>query len=552
MNLASRSVGWQERDPALETQGITNPNIVRNPTVAQLYEYALDPKFKHNSFDPRIKDTTISSTGALVNYSGQRTGRSPKDKRTVSDKITKNKIWWGDVNIPISTESYALNRQRTKDYLNTKSTLFVIDGWGGWDPKYKIKVRVVCSRPYHALFMKQMLIRPTPEQIEKDFKEGADLHIFNAGEFSADPNVEGVKNQTSVNVNYTEGEICILGTHYAGEMKKGLFGVMHYLMPQQGVLSMHASANEGVKGDVTVLFGLSGTGKTTLSADPHRKLIGDDEHCWTDHGIFNIEGGCYAKAINLSEEAEPEIYNSIKFGSVLENVLFEEGLPGTVDYKNVELTENTRVAYPLEHMPNVKIPAIGGHPKNIIYLTCDAYGVLPPVAKLTKEQTMYHFISGYTAKVAGTEVGILEPQSTFSACFGEAFLPLHPFTYAEMLADLTEKHEANVWLINTGWTGGKYGEGSRMSLKNTRAILDAIHDGALDNAEYKTLPVFNLKVPTECKGVPEQILNPRNTWRDKEGYDETVRKLATKFIDNMKKYQDKVPNEVVTLGGPTV
>ena len=277
---------------------------------------------------------------------------------------------------------------------------------------------------------------------------------------------------------------------------------------------MHASANEGVKGDVTVLFGLSGTGKTTLSADPHRKLIGDDEHCWTDHGIFNIEGGCYAKAIDLSYEQEPEIFNAITYGAVLENVLCYENEPGTVDYSNVELTQNTRVAYPLEHMPNVKIPAIGNHPKNIIYLTCDAYGVLPPVAKLTREQIMYHFISGYTAKVAGTEVGVVEPEATFAACFGEAFLPLHPYKYAEMLADLTEKHEANVWLINTGWTGGKYGTGKRMSLRNTRKILDNIHDGHLDDAEYKTLPIFNLNVPTSMEGVPDQILNPRNTWED--------------------------------------
>ena len=380
--------------------------------------------------------------------------------------------------------------------------------------------------------MKQMLIRPSPEQIEEDFKEGADLTIINGGEFYADPHNDSVTSETCVSVNYSKQEMNILGTHYAGEMKKGLFGVMHYLMPQQGVLSMHASANEGVKGDVTVLFGLSGTGKTTLSADPHRKLIGDDEHCWTDHGIFNIEGGCYAKAIDLSYEQEPEIFNAITYGAVLENVLCYENEPGTVDYSNVELTQNTRVAYPLEHMPNVKIPAIGNHPKNIIYLTCDAYGVLPPVAKLTREQIMYHFISGYTAKVAGTEVGVVEPEATFSACFGEAFLPLHPYKYAEMLADLTEKHEANVWLINTGWTGGKYGTGKRMSLRNTRKILDNIHDGHLDDAEYKTLPIFNLNVPTSMEGVPDQILNPRNTWADKDAYDKQASDLAGRFRKN--------------------
>ena len=494
----------------------------------------------------------MSSAGALISYSGKRTGRVPKEKRTVIDEYTKNKVWWGDVNIPFTPKAFEINKQRAIDFLNTRSRVFVIDGWGGWDPKYKVKVRVICNRPYHALFMKQMLIRPTAKQIEDDFKDGADLTIFNGGEFFADPHNEGINNETSVAVNYTKGEIAILGTQYAGEMKKGLFGVMHYLMPQQGVLSMHASANEGVHGDVTILFGLSGTGKTTLSADPKRALIGDDEHCWTDHGIFNIEGGCYAKTIDLSAESEPEIFSAIKYGSVLENVLFGDNEHGDVDFTNTELTQNTRVCYPLEHMPNVKIPAIGGHPKNIIYLTCDAYGVLPPVSKLSREQTMYHFVSGYTAKVAGTEVGVTEPESTFSACFGEAFLPLHPYTYAELLANLTEKHEANVWLINTGWTGGKYGKGKRMSLKNTRGIIDAIHSGELEKVEYVKQDIFNLQMPTTCPGVPDQILNPRNTWDNKEDYDVTAKKLAQQFIDNFKSYEDKVPREIVKAGGPSL
>lgn len=549
--VSSRAVHFRAPDPALTSLGITNQNIVRNPTVSEIYEYAMLPELK-SSFDPKVRDTRLSSTGALVNYSGKRTGRSPKDKRTVLDKHTKDRVWWGDVNMPLSPVAYEVNRARAVDYLNTRPYVFVIDGWAGWDPLYKLKCRVICNRPYHALFMKQMMIRPTPQQIEEDFKEGADVNIINGGEFHADPNTESVTNETCVSVNYSRNEIAILGSQYAGEMKKGLFGVMHYNMPQQGVLSMHASANEGIKGDVTVLFGLSGTGKTTLSADPHRKLIGDDEHCWTDHGVFNIEGGCYAKAINLSAELEPEIFNSIKFGSVLENIMFEHDQPGNVDYGNTELTENTRVAYPLEHMPNVKIPAMGGHPKNIIYLTCDAYGVLPPVAKLTREQIMYHFVSGYTAKVAGTEMGVTEPQVTFSACFGEAFLPLHPYTYAEMLADLVEKHEANVWLINTGWTGGAYGTGKRMSLKNTRSILDAIHEGEMEEASFKTLPIFNLSIPESLKAVPDQILNPRNTWTDKDAFADTCKKLGAKFIENMKKYEDKVPKEVVNMGGPTL
>jgi phosphoenolpyruvate carboxykinase (ATP) len=301
-------------------------------------------------------------------------------------------------------------------------------------------------------------------------------------------------------------------------MKKGLFGVMHYYMPRKGVLSMHASANEGKKGDTTILFGLSGTGKTTLSTDPHRALIGDDEHCWTDKGIFNIEGGCYAKCVNLSREKEPEIFDAIRFGSIVENMKYLPDQPRTLNYDDISITENTRTAYPLEYIPGAKVPAMGGHPKNIIFLTCDANGVLPPISKLTREQIMYHFISGYTAKVAGTEMGIVDPVATFSACFGEAFLPLHPYKYAKMLAELVEKHKANVWLMNTGWSGGKYGVGKRMSLKVSRGILDKIHDGSLEKAEYVTMPGFNLRVPKHIEGFDDQILMPVNTWKDKAGY----------------------------------
>ena len=336
-------------------------------------------------------------------------------------------------------------------------------------------------------------------------------------------------------------------------MKKGFFAVMHYLMPQRGVLSMHASANEGIKDkDVTVLFGLSGTGKTTLSADPKRVLIGDDEHCWTDSGIFNIEGGCYAKAINLRREKEPEIYDAIRFGAIMENVMFTKENPRLVDYDNVELTENTRVAYPLEHIPNAKLPSVGGHPKNMIFLTCDAYGVLPPVAKLTTEQIMYHFISGYTAKVAGTEMGITDPVATFSACFGEAFLPLHPYLYAKMLAEKVQKHGTNVWLVNTGWSGGKFGEGKRMDISFTRSILDAIHESNLENAEMQKLDVFNLNVPKKVPGVPDDVLMPINTWANKDAYNTETKKLGDRFVKNFKSYEDKVPKEVVQKGGPTL
>jgi len=314
---------------------------------------------------------------------------------------------------------------------------------------------------------------------------------------------------------------------------------------------MHASANEGQKGDTTLLFGLSGTGKTTLSADPHRSLIGDDEHVWTDKGIFNIEGGCYAKCVNLSREKEPEIYDAVRFGAILENIKYQPNKPRTVNYDDISITENTRACYPLEHMPGAKFPAIGGHPKNIIFLTCDANGVLPPVAKLTPEQIMYHFISGYTAKVAGTEMGITEPVPSFSACFGEAFLPLHPYTYAKMLAEKVAKHNANVWLINTGWSGGKYGVGKRMSLKTTRKIIDDLHEGALEKAEFETMPIFNLKVPKNIPGIESSILQPINTWSDKAAYNQQANKLATQFVKNFEKYHDGTPKEVIEKGGPT-
>jgi len=361
--------------------------------------------------------------------------------------------------------------------------------------------------------MKNMLIRAPNEVLNKSFSNKIDFTVMNAGEFSADPKTEDVTSETSVAVNFKERELTILGTQYAGEMKKGIFGVMHYFMPERGCLSMHASANEGQKGDTTLLFGLSGTGKTTLSADPHRALIGDDEHVWSSKGIFNIEGGCYAKAVGLQREKEPEIFDAVRFGTVVENVKYFGGdRPRTINYDDVSLTENTRICYPLEYISGAKNPALGGHPKNIIFLTCDANGVLPPVSKLTSEQIMYHFISGYTAKVAGTEMGIKDPVPSFSACFGEAFLPLHPFKYAKMLAELVEKHKANVWLMNTGWSGGKYGVGKRMSLKITRALIDSIHSGELEKTEYQIMPGFNLRVPKKVEGVDSNILLPANTW----------------------------------------
>ncbi|MCS6857463.1 MAG: phosphoenolpyruvate carboxykinase (ATP) [Sandaracinaceae bacterium] len=520
----------------LSQYGITVKTIYRNASPGQLYELAL----RHEP------GTAISSTGALIAYSGEKTGRSPKDKRIVDEPRSRDHIWWGDVNIRMDEHIFMVNRERAIDYLNTRPHLFVVDGYAGWDERYRIKIRVICSRAYHALFMWNMLIRPSREELA--YFGDPDYTIFNAGSFSANRYTSGMTSKTSVALNFARQEFVILGTEYAGEMKKGVFTIMNYLMPLQGQLSMHCSANEGPEGDVSLFFGLSGTGKTTLSADPRRKLIGDDEHVWTDRGIFNIEGGCYAKAINLSAESEPEIFQAIRYGAVLENVVYD---PETrvVDYTNASITENTRASYPIEFIPNAKIPCVGGHPKNIIMLTCDAYGVFPPVARLTKEQAMYHFMSGYTAKVAGTEVGVKEPNPTFSACFGAPFMVWHPSKYAELLAERLEKHKTKTWLVNTGWTGGSYGVGRRIPLRYTRAILDAIHDGALDHVPTRRDPVFGFEVPLECPGIPQEILDPRNTWADKSAYDAMQKKLAHHFIENFKKYEAGT-SEAIRKAGP--
>lgn len=411
----------------------------------------------------------------------------------------------------------------------------------------RIKIRVVCARAYHCLFMHNMLIRPTEEELE-NYGE-PDFTILNAGAFPANRYTTGMTSTTSVSINFRRREMIILGTEYAGEMKKGVFTIMHYLMPKAGVLSLHSSANQGDDGDVSVFFGLSGTGKTTLSADPRRHLIGDDEHCWSDTGIFNIEGGCYAKCIDLSADKEPEIFGAIRFGSVLENVVLDEDTR-MVDYSDHSLTENTRCAYPIEYIPNALIPCIGGHPKNIIMLTCDAFGVLPPVSKLTSSQAMYHFISGFTAKMAGTEDGVTEPEATFSACFGQPFLVLHPTKYASMLAEKMQQHQADAWLINTGWTGGAYGKtGKRIALKYSRGIIDAIHSGQLKKAAYKTYPIFGLEIPQQVPGIPDEVLNPASAWKgDAAEFDQTVRKLAQLFNENFAKYQDQATADVIACG----
>jgi phosphoenolpyruvate carboxykinase (ATP) len=519
----------------LEKHGIHVQRIIRNAAPAALYEEALRSE----------RGSAIASTGALVAMSGAKTGRSPTDKRIVDEPTTSANIWWGNVNIKLDEHIFQINRERAIDYLNTKPHLYCVDAFAGWDPRHRIKVRVVCARAYHALFMHNMLIRPTAQQLS-EFGE-PDYVIYNAGEFPANRYTSGMTSTTSIDLNFGAREFVILGTEYAGEMKKGIFTVMNYLMPAKGVLSMHCSATEGHNGETSILFGLSGTGKTTLSADPKRRLIGDDEHCWSNEGIFNIEGGCYAKVIDLSREAEPDIWKALTFGSVLENVVYDPH-SRVVDYKDISVTQNTRGSYPVEFIDNAKIPCVGGHPKNVIFLTCDAFGVLPPVSKLTPAQAMYHFISGYTAKVAGTEMGVTEPQATFSPCFGGPFLVWHPAKYAELLADKLRAHNAQCWLVNTGWSGGAHGTGSRMKLSFTRAIVDAIHSGELDAVKTVEDPTFGVAVPTSAPGVPAAVLMPRNTWADKKAYDETAKKLAYLFKENFKKYSGAASEETRAAG----
>ncbi len=521
----------------LRDHELTVPEVYRNLPPSSLYEHAM-------RYD---KGTGIAENGALVAYSGAKTGRSPKDKRIVRNQVSENEIWWGDVNLPIDAHTYDVVRERAKDYLNLCARLYCFDGFAGWDPKYRIKVRVICERPYHALFMHTMLIRPTRDELVSFGKP--DFVIYNAGRFPANRYTAGMGSKTSICLNLEDRELVILGTEYAGEMKKGVFTVANYFAPKRGVLSMHCSATADKQtGLSSLLFGLSGTGKTTLSADPNRHLIGDDEHCWSDEGIFNIEGGCYAKAINLTPESEPDIFAALRFGAVLENVVLEDD--HTVDFADTSITENTRGAYPINFIQNARIPCVAGHPTDIIFLTCDAFGVLPPVSSLTPAQAMYHFISGYTAKVAGTEVGVKEPSATFSPCFGGPFLVWHPSTYAELLAEKMKKHGSRVWLVNTGWSGGAYGIGKRIKLAHTRAIVDAIHGGALAKSKTQRDPVFGFEVITECPNVPAEILAPRSAWADKSAYDVTAKKLVELFQNNFKKYESGVSADVRAASPP--
>jgi phosphoenolpyruvate carboxykinase (ATP) len=490
----------------------------------------------------------LNDTGALCVSTGKFTGRSPKDKFTVKDAITEHSVDWGDVNIPISPDTFDKLYDKVCAYLSGKE-VWVRDAYACADPKFRLNIRVVNETPWANLFCNDLFLRPTEEEIKT---QNPDWLILQAPGFQADPAVDGTRQGNFTIVNFTRKVILIGGSAYTGEMKKGIFGVLNFVLPHDHkVLSMHCSANEGKDGDVALFFGLSGTGKTTLSADPNRALIGDDEHGWADGSVFNFEGGCYAKCIDLSAEKEPQNFNAIKPGALLENIKF---LPGTktVDYADGSITENTRAAYPIDHIENAKEPSYGGDPKNIFFLTCDAFGILPPISKLTKGQAMYHFISGYTAKVAGTEVGVTEPQTTFSACFGRVFLPLHPTKYAELLGKKLEAHsDVNVWLINTGWSGGAYGTGSRMSLKYTRSMITAAMNGELDSVAYEAHPVFGMLMPKSCANVPAEILNPRETWSDKEAYDKKAAELAGLFVKNFEKYASQA-NEEIMAAAPKV
>ncbi|MCA9212090.1 MAG: phosphoenolpyruvate carboxykinase (ATP) [Planctomycetales bacterium] len=520
----------------LESHGIHVHDVQRNLSPSALYEEAIRNE----------PGTTISDKGALIAYSGEKTGRSPKDKRVVEHDLSKDDVWWGPVNCPLDELTFAINRERAIDYLNTRERLYCVDAFAGWDTRYRIKVRVICARPYHALFMSNMLIRPTESELA-DYGE-PDLVLYNAGRFPANRYTTGMTSKTSVDLSLESGEVVILGTEYAGEMKKAVFTFLNYTMPKQNVLSMHCSATaDKTTGKSSVLFGLSGTGKTTLSADPARHLIGDDEHCWTDDGVFNIEGGCYAKAVYLTREAEPQIFDALRFGAVLENVVYDKA-DHHVDFDNTTITQNTRGAYPIQFIDNALIPCTAGPPTSVIFLTCDAFGVLPPVSRLTPEQAEYHFISGYTAKVAGTEMGVDEPQATFSPCFGGPFLVWHPAKYADLLSKKIRSTRASVYLVNTGWSGGSHGVGKRISLNYTRQMISQIYSGELSDAPTAVDPHFGLHYVTRCDGVPNEILSPRETWADKSAFDDTAKRLAGLFIENFKTYASQTKPSVLAAG----
>ena len=488
------------------------------------------------------KQGSLSDTGALVVNTGTFTGRSPDDRFFVKDSITENSVNWNNFNIPIDEKYFHQLKEKMVQYFNEQDEIWVRDSYACAHEDYRTNIRVINEKPWSNLFAYNIFLRPTEQELE-DFEP--EWTIMQAESFQADPSVDGTRSHNFTIVSFSEKTILIGGSGYTGEIKKGIFSVLNFVLPHdKGVLGMHCSANLGKKGDTAIFFGLSGTGKTTLSADPERFLIGDDEHGWTSDAVFNFEGGCYAKTIDLTAENEPEIFAAIHSGALVENTPFIKGT-NTIDYTSAAITENTRVSYPLHFIENALDPAIGPIPKNIFFLTCDAAGVLPPISKLNPAQAMYQFISGYTAKVAGTETGITEPKSTFSACFGAPFMPLHPGIYAELLGKKLKEHHVNVWLINTGWSGGPYGVGKRIKLQYTRAMITAALDNKLDQVAYNTHPVFGYQVPVTCPNVPTEILQPRNTWTDKNDYDKTANTLANLFEENFKKYADGVSEEVL-------
>ena len=486
----------------------------------------------------------LSAHGALVTETGDRTGRSPNDKFIVDEEQSSQHINWGEVNVSTSREVYENLKQKVIAYLSNQDSLFVQDLYCGADAEHRLPIRVVSQNAWHAAFARNMFVRPSEDELNS---HQYDFIVLHAPHFEADPQVDGVNSKVFVIVNYAEKTVLIGGTRYAGEIKKSIFSVMNYNLPHKSMLPMHCSANTTGE-NTAIFFGLSGTGKTTLSADPLRQLIGDDEHGWGPNGIFNFEGGCYAKLVNLSEEDEPEIFSTTRrYGSVLENIIIDDkGIPNFFD---TALTENTRGSYPIEFIDNRTEDSLGGHPQNVIFLTCDAFGVLPPISRLTPAQAAYHFISGYTAKVAGTEIGVIEPQATFSACFGEPFMPMHPGVYADLLSDKMEQHDSTCWLINTGWSGGGYGVGKRMRIPWTRAMLNAALDGSLNSAEFIVDQRFGFAVPTSCPGVPDEVLIPRNTWADSAAYDAKADELAVMFKANFERYSAGV-SEAVNTASP--
>lgn len=483
----------------------------------------------------------LTDNGALAADTGEFTGRSPKDKFVVYDDATANTVWWGNINNRFESSHFDALLEKVIQHYKGKE-IFVRDAFACADPQYRLNIRVVTETAYQNLFANNLFLRPTADEVENQNPEWL---ILAAPSFRAIPEIDHTRQHNFSIINFSKKIILIGGSGYTGEIKKGIFTVLNYILPQgRGVLSMHCSANIGERGDTSLFFGLSGTGKTTLSADPNRKLIGDDEHGWSDNSVFNFEGGCYAKCVNLTLEQEPQIWNAIKHGALVENVRFLEGT-NQVNYEDISVTENTRVAYPINHVDNIAVPSVGKEPENIFFLTADAFGVLPPISRLDSGQAMYHFISGYTAKVAGTEAGVVEPTATFSACFGAAFLPLHPTKYAKMLGEKLHKNpNVKVWLVNTGWSGGAYGTGSRMKLKYTRAMITAALNHQLDAVSYEKHPVFGLQMPVSCPDVPSELLNPRNTWADKIAYDEKANHLANLFNENFSKYADGASDEI--------